>query len=591
MSRNMASAATAKRKVTKAKLPKKGTIELAPADASLSEKRRIAALISWEKRRINAEKRALTDAKNTSKSSKKKDGSSTPVTPPGGGGKKKTVHQKQNAVKSKTDMFRSKNAISKVIKAKGKKNVSTKSLTAIRSEAARLGWERRKRMLAGSAESSAGSSGSGSDESSDDEGSSSQTVTKKRKYTKSSKKVYTASARRQAAIKGWQRRNSQKDAPTERPQDPSEIRRQAAKLGWERRKRMLAESSGSAASSDADASSGDDEQPSSADEGSKKIYTADARRQAAIRGWERRRNEMAARRNTDSSFTSDDVMSIVTAPKPSAATQQPRKETKQYREGTKRSRRLALEDSAASHEEETRKVNELVTYLRVTRGWMEFHPSSRLGSGTAVYGYIPSSLATYIRDGTINQSTVLQLGTLGIHYALDWDGYGGLRDMIATFGEDYSPYPTEEMMEQSRVPEWELGEDLPWREVEEAEEKKLNERIAAKEQETRELLDVATILANLDREAVAEEYQQEKLQAKKEEESKEDNSPSLLALKTYESSGESSLAGGDNDSDDEECSSSHMNHCEDKCTPTPTMNDGILIISNQLQSSWNFGLC
>ena len=32
--------------------------------------------------------------------------------------------------------------------------------------------------------------------------------------------------------------------------------------------------------------------------------------------------------------------------------------------------------------------------------------------------------------------------------------------MIATFGEDYSPYSMEEIMQDSRVMEWELGEDF-----------------------------------------------------------------------------------------------------------------------------------
>ena len=67
-------------------------------------------------------------------------------------------------------------------------------------------------MLAGSAENSARSSGS--DKSSDNEGSS-HTVTKKRKYRVIKNGVYCLLASQQAAIKqGWQRRNSQKEAPT-----------------------------------------------------------------------------------------------------------------------------------------------------------------------------------------------------------------------------------------------------------------------------------------------------------------------------------------------------------------------------------------
>ena len=56
----------------------------------------------------------------------------------------------------------------------------------------------------------------------------------------------------------------------------------------------------------------------------------------------------------------------------------------------------------------------------LSRGWMEFHPSSRHGSGTATRGYIPSSIASFIRDGSISQGTVLDRGTAGVHYALDW---------------------------------------------------------------------------------------------------------------------------------------------------------------------------
>ena len=40
--------------------------------------------------------------------------------------------------------------------------------------------------------------------------------------------------------------------------------------------------------------------------------------------------------------------------------------------------------------------------------------------------------------------------------------------MIAMCREDYSPYLMEEMMQDSRVTEWELWENFPWREVVEA---------------------------------------------------------------------------------------------------------------------------
>ena len=620
----MGTAATAKRPIKATKRPsgggaksaahlgverkKNGNIICAPTNASLSEKRRVAALISWEKRRINAEKRAnkaapkrassKTSSSSTSKKNKKKS-NAAPIIP--------RSKANANAAKKTTDMFRSKNSV--VLKAnkskpKGKKNISTKSLTSIRREAARLGWERRK-----NSESSAGSSTS--DASSGDEGSSSTTSSTASKKKKKQGINYSASARRQAAILGWQKRNSAKaKVPKSKKQDdndyedPSEARRRAAKLGWERRAKRLAAESSSAASSDA--SSGEDDERSSGDESStRKIHD---RRQAAILGWQRRMNEReAAKRDSTSSLTSDDIMSIVTtaAPKEKPRKVPPqRKETKQYREGTKRSRRLA-EDPAETltYEEETKKINELVTYLRVTRGWMEFQPSSRHGSGTATHGYIPSSLATYIRDGTINQSTVLGLGTLGIHYALDWEGYGGLRDMIATFGEDYSPYPTEEMMEQSRVPEWELGEDLPWREVEEAEETKLNEAVAVKEKEMAELIGLANILANMDYDAVVEEAEQEKLEQEKrlEQERLEEEEQtgcmksdhSSLALKSYESSNNNSSNEDNSGNEDEDNNKDDIPLKTPVKKDEPSVHDDILIISKNVnnRSPWNFGLC
>ena len=114
--------------------------------------------------------------------------------------------------------------------------------------------------------------------------------------------------------------------------------------------------------------------------------------------------------------------------------------------------------------------------------------------------------------GAISQRTVLDHGTLGVHYALDWDGYGGLKEMIDTFGEDFLPYPTNEMMEnvQVPVPEWELGDDLPWREIEEMEKllalKGENSNSVAKIEgnDMEKILFVAGILVCLDRSAVAD---------------------------------------------------------------------------------------
>jgi hypothetical protein len=262
------------------------------------------------------------------------------------------------------------------------------------------------------------------------------------------------------------------------------------------------------------------------------------------------------------------------------------REFKNYREGTKRSRRLA-EESTESYDDEVRKINQLVSYLRLSRGWLEFRPSSRRGSGTATYGYIPSSIASFIRNGTISQRTVLDQGTLGVHYALDWEGYGGLKAMIATFGEDYSPYPTEEMMEQSRVTEWELGDDLPWREVLENEEKKLT-MTAAREPESsaadEDVSFVAAILANLDHSAAIECEQSDPEVVKSEEE----------ALNFFDNIYGSSDESDDLDSEDSKTqeventlhpvTDDNLLQCKDPSNPPSTD------IGHQVFSHWQFGL-
>ena len=75
-------------------------------------------------------------------------------------------------------------------------------------------------------------------------------------------------------------------------------------------------------------------------------------------------------------------------------------------------------------------------------------------------------------------------------------------------------------MEQSRVTEWELGDDLPWREVLENEEKKLN-MIAARPESSaadEDVSFVAAILANLDHSAAIECEQSDPEVVKSEEE-------------------------------------------------------------------------
>ena len=254
---------------------------------------------------------------------------------------------------------------------------------------------------------------------------------------------------------------------------------------------------------------------------SKVGYSAAARRKAAKLGWEKRRNEKAHRATRTTSLKpppEEDVPapSRRRASEPSSC----RAGEPSSRRAGKRSRRLAAAKdpaSAPSRDDESRRVSDLVTHLHLSRGWMEFHPSSRHGSGTATRGYIPSSIASFIRDGSISQGTVLDRGTEGVHYALDWEGSGGLKEMIDTFGENFAPYPTEGMMERSRVPEWELGDDLPCREVEEAEkrksrrgrEEKLEQvrgagAVANGEEETEDILFVASILASLEHGAVTD---------------------------------------------------------------------------------------
>ena len=262
-------------------------------------------------------------------------------------------------------------------------------------------------------------------------------------------------------------------------------------------------------------------------------------------------------------------------------------ETKKYRQGTKRSRRLA-EDSTGSFEDEAKKVNELVTYLRGVRGWMEFHPSSRHGSGTAVYGYIPSSIASFIRDGTISQGTVLEHGILGVHYALDWDGYGGLKQMISSFGEEYSPYPTEEMM-GSKSSEWELGEDLPWREVEEAEEKLRMEEdksnsSATNNEDMTDIISVANILASLDPQPSSDGNTQESI-----------SSPSVL-IQNCESSEEGSQGYDDMDGH-HKAQDNPLAHLAEVTLSKPPMSDSqfveedvLLIETRKDFTHWNFGL-
>jgi hypothetical protein len=96
-------------------------------------------------------------------------------------------------------------------------------------------------------------------------------------------------------------------------------------------------------------------------------------------------------------------------------------------------RKEGVADSTGTFEYETKKINQLAMYLKMSQGWMEFCPSSRRGNGMATYVYTPSSIALFICNGTLSKCTVLNLGTLHVHNPLDWDDYCGLKAMISTF--------------------------------------------------------------------------------------------------------------------------------------------------------------
>jgi len=547
-------------------------MKLAPQNASVSEKRRIAALISWEKRRSRT-----SDAKHVVVTTSKKKTTASkavvrPVTPPKDKSKRVAA---PSSKKRKTAVGPSigKSSTAKVVKAvaapkvEGRENDPASTKLLVRSQAAKMGWERRRNQ--------------------------------------------------QAA---------------------SEIRSKAAKLGWERKKRIqiVAEggSVGSLAASNASvataAAANERSSPvatnkkAAAGASSKVGYSAAARRKAAVLGWEKRRNEKATRRVLSSG---DAPMK---APLPSKPKTEPRKYTKPL--GSKRSRRLAAEESGgtAAHDTEARRINELVTRLRLARGWMEFRPSSRHGSGTATYGYIPSSIASFIRSGVISQRTVLDKGALGVHYALDWEGYGGLKEMIDTFGEDFSPHPTEEMMKHARVPVWELGDDLPWREVEEAdarnkltkeeEKKKLfdlkeqepDSAANAEDEDTEDILIVANILASLDGGAVMETCRSEECKHgstqinsgpdnTEEMVSSDEHSPSasFVASKDACGSAENSPADGYNPAS-KDCMLSRLadvadvtvtKECKDRSNSNIVEEEVLIIQTRQDFKHWNFGLC
>jgi len=485
------------------------------------EKKRMAALIGWEKRR---------NQEQTGRPAKKmKLANSRSVTTAA------SMHNsgRRSRAVSKTDTEGSTSSSEEDVDSGETESEveETMKKPLSRAEAARLGWARRKKMLA--AKTGERSTPSSDEEVEDEEEESSEEEETPKKPL----------FRAEAARLGWERRKKMlaaAKAAKEQEKAKSLGRREAAKVGWERRKKLAkTEKQRIAAKSK--------RKPSKA-----KGYGAAARARAAKQGWERRKLILAGvdpdpasipqanddepqpkkvdtaedrvkagggnRENMRAARSGSSTLDGYTDESKSSSNDTkkgPAWLKSKPREGAKRSRRLA-EDSTDSHEESVRKMNELVSFLKASRGWMEFHPSSRHGSGTATYGYIPSSVASFIRGGTVSKSVVLEHGTLGVHYALDYEGYGGLKEMIDSFGVDYSPYPTEEMFEVSRevlgnrnamqVSAWDLGEDLPWQAVEQAEEKRIEDfrnkmDLKKREDDTSDgsddLLFVANILASI----------------------------------------------------------------------------------------------
>eukprot|EP00578_Thalassiosira_sp_NH16_P023739 CAMPEP_0181085770 /NCGR_PEP_ID=MMETSP1071-20121207/5400_1 /TAXON_ID=35127 /ORGANISM="Thalassiosira sp., Strain NH16" /LENGTH=609 /DNA_ID=CAMNT_0023167581 /DNA_START=69 /DNA_END=1898 /DNA_ORIENTATION=+ len=561
--------------------PTATAIDVAPQNASISgksEKRRLAALMTWEKRRRNSlSGKKASGAKKAAAASKSKLAAARPVTPPKGrkrvAPKKAVLADAAAAPPAKKRKVGAGPSVRKASASKGSKHL------------AKIRRQKRVQPAATHASSNASSHAverplvAAADVLS----------AKKKKTAVAPKKIYTLDERREAAKRGWERRRRNQlgvDCSASPSANASSLEEKGSSAAPATSVSVMAEKVASAP---------------------KKIYTASARSQAAKLGWERRQKSKAkAASSSNASMSSTAALPSKTSAKP----QPPKKENNgsSRQKGTKRSRRLAAAEdpeSTDTYKNETRTISELVTYLRTARGWMEFHPSSRHGSGTATYGYIPSSIASFVRSGTIPRQAVLEHGDLGVHYALDWDGYGGLKDMISTFGEDYSPFPTEEMMASSRVTEWELGDDLPWREVVEAEEQKLRRleqemisakvhgsRVAARnDDDVEDILFVANILANLDRSA-SEEC--------KHGEGPDNNimslegSPSILTLNYYEDS--------NRDSEGEACKVQRTNplsqlatvamkEYDNQCnTPPKIVGEDVIFVQNPFKR-WNFGIC
>lgn len=302
------------------------------------------------------------------------------------------------------------------------------------------------------------------------------------------------------------------DAASDTSPDPIEDksikRRLAALKSWEKRKKQARALQPEAvtSSSDIECNTGQAHKENETViemSPSKRVYTAELRSLTAKAAWEKRKRKLQAAKKlvsnvvTDITSTEDDAAASKQVEIKSTA-QAAKKRKKHQTEPTRSRPRRDLqeeEDTVGG----TGDANELITRLRRLLGWMEFHPSSRYGNGTADYCYIPGSLAQLIRNGAFSKPIVLEHGTLGVHYAFDYEGYGGLKAMIETFGEDYSPCPTDQMMEASldlqdkkdaKMEQWYMDEDLPWKEVTDLEDKKMKQKCAERREELEARLNV-----------------------------------------------------------------------------------------------------
>ncbi|KAL3795254.1 hypothetical protein HJC23_008339 [Cyclotella cryptica] len=328
------------------------------------------------------------------------------------------------------------------------------------------------------------------------------------------------------------------NTPSGRAGGKSNKRRLAALKIWEKRRKERATSSLTPGASPSSAKDGcnpsqrtQDDNGNAANElvcaeapSLKRRYTAELRSQASKAAWEKRRLKAKAAKKSSSNVltnsassedATDDSTTVVQAESNTNATKKRKKQNHggQQRPELKRSRPRRTSQDCATAADTTKDANELITRLRFSRGWMEFHPSSRYGNGTADYAYIPGSLAQLIRNGAFSKPIVLENGTLGIHYALDYEGYGGLKAMIETFGEDYSPFPSEKMMEASRelqdkkdakIEQWDIGDDLPWREATQFEDDDIEKKCDKRRNELQQQAITDPLSDTPDIEAVAE---------------------------------------------------------------------------------------